>query len=200
MGDRIRIDSDHRESQAKKDWAAYKDRVYKQVMAGNSSAVMLIVLEDYDVHFKSPETYEDLFKEIGQWRKKRSYFCVGRLLINLYMEQGKLGNAFTVLNECINADSNFLVPDSSTVLMLANVVVTKQQYELAYNIINGYKRRYYDSGSCTEHIMLEAKLLYQNLGRRDTAIALLEKNISVVGIYEVNELQVLLYVIKGNKN
>jgi membrane associated rhomboid family serine protease len=196
MGDRTRIDSDYRECQAKKDWAAYKDRVFKQVRAGNSSAVMLIILEDYNNQFKSPETYQELFKEIGQWRKKRSYFCVGRLLINLYMDQGKLGNAFTVVNECMDADSNFLLPIPSTVLMLANVAVTKQQYKLAYKIITGYKRRYYDTGVCTEHLILEAKLLYQHLGRRDVAIALLEKGISSVGIYDAEKLRKMLELIK----
>ncbi|MFV1984128.1 MAG: rhomboid family intramembrane serine protease, partial [Thiohalomonadales bacterium] len=200
MGDRTRIDSDHRESQAKKDWGVYKDRLYKLVMSGNASEVIFIILKDYEFNSRSPETYEELFFEIGKWRKKRSYFCVGRLLINLYLEQGKLGNAFTILAECIKTDTDFVLPDSSKVLMLANVALKKTDYKLAYQIIRDYKHRYFDSGACTEHLALEAKLLYQHLDRRNDAIALLKKAISVVGIYEAHALQVLLDEIEADNN
>jgi len=200
MGDRTRIDSDHRESQAKKEWASYKDRIYKLVMSGNASEVILTILKDYDINSKSPETYEELFTEIGQWRQKRSYFCVGRLLINLYLEQGKLGNAFTVLISCLKADPNFVLPDSSTVLMLATVAENKKQYKLAYHIVRDYKRRYFDSRVCVEHLVLEAKLLFQHLNRRDTAITLLKTGISSMGIYDAKELQALLDVIERVKN
>lgn len=167
-------------------------------MSGNASEVILTLLKDYEFNSKSPETYEDLFTEIGEWRKKRSYFCVGRLLINLYLEQGKLGNAFAVLIKCIKEDSNFLLADSSKVLMLATVAENKKQYKLAYHLIKNYKIRYHDSGAGTEHLVLEAKLLYQYLSQPDIAIALLQNEISRVGIYEAKELQNLIDLIQKN--
>ncbi|VAW94181.1 hypothetical protein MNBD_GAMMA22-2173 [hydrothermal vent metagenome] len=197
MADQRRIQSEYRESQASKSWQVYKDKLHKFVQTGNSSEAVILLLQDYEFNAKSPETFEELFKDIGDWSKKRSYFCAGRLLINLYLEMNKIGAAFQIINLCIKEDKQFLLPDYSKVLMLAKEATNHKRYVLAYYLINNYKIRYSISYSCVEHVMLEASLLFQYLDKKSNAVKLLEKEIAKADNQEVKKLGLLLEAING---
>lgn len=105
--------------------------------------------------------------------------------------------AFTVINKCFEADSDFLLPDASKVILLANEAFNQQQFELVYRIISNYKIRYNDSGSCVDHVILEAQVLWLHLNRREDAIALLKKAINRVGTIDASKLQSVLDALEG---
>ncbi len=197
MADQRRIQSDHRESTARKEWQVYKDKLHKYVQTGNSSEAVLLLLKNYEFNAQSPETFEELFSDIGDWRKKRSYFCAGRLLINLYLETGKMGAAIRIINKCFKEDKKFLLPDSSKVLMLAQEAISLNKFALAYYIINNFKARYQANFLGHEHLMLEANLLFQHLDKKDAAIALLQKQIALSGVNDAEQLKLLLDAIES---
>ncbi len=197
MADQGRIQSEFRESESSKNWQVYKDKLHKFIQTGNSSEAMMLLLQNYDLNAKSPEIFEELFKDIGDWRKKRSYFCAGRLLINLYLDMNKIGSAFQIINKCVKDDKLFLLPDSSKVLMLAQEATNHKRYVLAFYLITNYKARYKVSHSCVQCVILEASLLYQHLDRKLSAIKLLETEIAKVGDSEAEKLVLLLDAING---
>lgn len=194
-GDNRRIDSQKQEVINLKEISMKMDILYKYVMVGNTSDAMLLIIENYELQSESPEIYIDLFNEIGQWKKKKTYLCVGRIVINLLYEQKKYGRIFPILESCYTADSEFVLADPKTVLILAKLAIENNQNEVAYKLVKNAKERYQNYINQIDCILLEAKILWIDLDKANEAENLLIDSILDANIYETKEIKKYLKLV-----
>lgn len=173
-GDRARIDRERAEHLHKRQWANFISRIHKCVMSGNHAEAVYHLLNDYDLYAQSPEIYEELFAEIGQWKKTRTYDCLGRLLVDLYVNARKYGLALRVVTTCLAHDPDFVLAEPANVLLLANEAVSLQQTETAYALVRDFPRRY-PYTPAIPCVLLAAKLLWMHHSDANAALDLLAK-------------------------
>jgi len=198
-GDRARIDREYAEHVHKRQWGNFISRVHKCVMSGNHGEAVYHLVNDYDLHAQSPEIYEELFAEIGQWKKTRTYDCVGRLLIDLYVNTRKYGLALRVVTTCLAHDPDFMLADPAHVLLLANEAVSLQHAETAYALVHDFRHRYSHTPA-TPCVLLAAKLLWMHRSNANAALDLLEQTHSSATEQDRPALDNLARLIRGVAN
>lgn len=93
--------NEERLRQARQDYQSFLDRLLRAVRLRKNSEAVLILLDYFDLYAKNPEAYEDIFQEMKDYGNCRAVQCAGRLVIFLYLRQGKIAAAFRVLEECL---------------------------------------------------------------------------------------------------
>ena len=194
-GDNRRIDSQKQEVINLKTIGRKMDLLYKYVMVGNTSEAMLLILEDYELQSASPEIYIELFNEIGKWKKKKTYLCTGRLVINLLYEQKKYGRIFPILESCYSADPEFILADPNTVLFLANMAVENNQNGIAYKLVKNSTTRYQNYINQIDCILLEAKILWVDFDKANEAKNLLIDSILYANNHETKKIKKYLKLV-----
>ena len=196
-GDRAYVDNKQREEQAKQDFERYTEALYRFVKAGKTGEANLHLLQKYDLFASSPEIYLDLFHEIGQWKKKRVYFCTARLVIDLLVETKKYGLLPNVIKPCLEEDPDFVIGDPKDLLIVVNQLVSFHEYNLAYQIVKDAEKKYAKHVNLIECSLLEARILWEYLEQPDTAKEILQSRIDKVGTDDKNKLQDFLRLISA---
>ena len=88
---------------------------------------------------------------------------------NIIFEQKKYARIFSVLEECLSVDPNFILADPSTVLIIANEAVNNNLNDLAYRIVKRATERYKNHEKLTDLTLIEANLLWCCYDKADDA-------------------------------
>lgn len=185
-----------RERDAKRDHAEYNQKLYKLVTVGNSSEAIALFLKDYDLFRESVEIYEDLFNEMEKWRHGRALLCLGRLSINLLLEQKQRKRALDITRRCIEIQDIFVLALPNEAITLAKYAMDLQQYPLAYYIIRNADQRYGEYIDLDLAFLLEAKLLLIHMNKRDESKHVLKKLVGRNPINYRNDVAALIEIYK----
>jgi len=197
-GDSLYLDNKLREDEAKKAYGKYVESLYRLVKAGKTAEAIVHILEKYDLYEKSPELYEELFHEVGEWKKKRVYLCLGRLLIHLYLEQKKPGKIPAVVKACLSVDDDFGLAEPANLLFVVNAFIAMHQFELAYELVKNAKFKYGEYINRCDCLLLEARILWEHLDRETEAKSLLEQGMVAASQNEKDKMLNLLNLMKGS--
>ena len=107
----------------------------------NSEAV-LILLEYVDLYAKNPEAYEDVFQEMKDYGNCRAVQCAGRLVIFLYLRQGKIAAAFRVLEECLQLSEHVVLGSVDNAAELFRYALACRKPEVAKQILRNAPGKY----------------------------------------------------------
>ncbi len=196
-GDRAYVDNKQREEQARRDFERYSETLYRYVKAGKTGEANLHLLEKYDLFANSPEIYIDLFHEIGQWKKKRVYFCTARLIIDLLIENKKYGLLAEVIKSVLEEDPDFVIGDPKDLLIIINQLISFHEYKIAYQLVKDAEKKYNSHVNLVECSLLEARILWDHLDQADKAKEILQSRIDKVDTDDKNKLQDFLRLISA---
>jgi len=155
--------------QAKKDYAKYEYKILQCVRTDRDGEAINLILENYDIQKDSPEIYEELFDTMKQWGNSRALFCIGRLLINLLIENNKMAKALWYTEQCLSMTERFVLANANNVIYMAKLAMQNHQYELAYLIIHDANNRYYGYVALHQSALMEIELLTQYLDKPQKA-------------------------------
>lgn len=187
-GEQTRITGEKARHQGALMYSRYLERLYKLVSSGRTGEALMLALEDYEQYACDPSYYAALFEDIGKWKQGRVYLCMGRLLIDLHIENGNYARALATAQRCLDVDPDFALGSSTFLYPLARVAVQTHQYELAWRLIHGAARRYPDVDDLLALQRLEVELLAVHLERVEDARTLLESMLPVAGEQERGKL------------
>lgn len=161
--------------QSKKKEIKFLDELNRLVRADKHDAVINMVLRDYEPQHAVVERYEYIFEQMQQWRTGRAYECIGRLVIDLRLNQHHTGGALRVAQTLLTTKGSILLANPEHVLLLANAAKDVNDYELAYALVTNAEERYW--GKCTgeAYILLEMELLQLHLNKPVEALALFKQ-------------------------
>lgn len=142
---------------------------YIEWFTHRDSEAILLILEDYQPYCQDTDIYEELFRDIHQWRKGRTLLCLGRLIISLQVTSKRYSSALSIASECIDVKDDFVLAESSQVLHLAMIAMELHQYKLAYRLIRNAGERYGNTVDVFRCWLLEVELLWQHLQKPDAA-------------------------------
>ncbi|MCK5359742.1 MAG: rhomboid family intramembrane serine protease, partial [Gammaproteobacteria bacterium] len=162
--------SEHiQERDAKREHANYSQKLYRYVNVGNNSEAIVLYLKDYDLYEGSIEIYEDLYEEMDKWKKCRALLCLGRLIINLLIEQKENKRALNYIIRCLKIKEDFVLATPQEAITMTLYAMELQQYPLAYQIIRRADLRYGKYIDLDHAQYLEAQILLLHLESRDEA-------------------------------
>lgn len=134
--------NEERLNQAKRDYQSFTDRLFRALRARESSEAIVILLEYSDLYAKSPAAYEELFQEMKAYGKLRAVQCAGRLVIFLYLRQGKIAAAFRVLEECLRLSEHFALGSVAEAEQLLRYAQTYNKPQVAKQILSHAQWKY----------------------------------------------------------
>lgn len=147
----------------RKEQGAYLDKLYNLVRTEQDSAALNLLLADADPLRLQPEAYEAMFEKIGHWHKHRSYLCVGRLLIDLYIRRQRYADAFRVLKACLEVTREFVLADPHHVLLLAHEANRQKLFKYAFALLHNAEQRYTEQVGFMQCGLLEVDILSNHL-------------------------------------
>lgn len=163
------------EDLAKKQRGAHLDRLFNMVRADQSSEAINLMLADADPIHLHPSHFEELFQQVGEWKKHRTYLCLGRLLIDLYMQHRRYADAFKVVKQCLEVSRSFVLANPRDVLMLAQEANRQQLYKIAVALLHKVEERYPEEVGYMPCGLLEVDILSHHLSMPDLANKRLDK-------------------------
>lgn len=141
-GQRKELIAREQQRRAETEYHAYLDALHRLVNAGKSGEALLLLLDRHDTFCSCPETYEAIFNEMRHWRTGRTWLCLGRLLIELFLANRKLGRALHVARQCLAVDPDFVLASTTHLYPLARYARESGQPELAYQLLRDAAARY----------------------------------------------------------
>ena len=152
----------------------FLDQLYRFARVANHSKVINLVLNDYEPEHATIERYEFLLEQIQQWKTGRSYECIGRLVIDLRLNQQGTGAALRTAKTLFQAKGEILLADPNHVLLLAQAAKDVNDYELAYALVKNAEERYWGKCAGEGCLLLEMDLLHLYFNKSSEALALLK--------------------------
>ena len=168
-GGRNKLENELKQKQAAKQYDNYLSELYRYVTTDRDSDAVLLIIKDYDFQKTSIEIYEDIFTKMSDWKPSRALLCLGRLIIDLYIEQSKLTRALHYVEKCQNVSQEFVLANPAYVLLLAKHAIAQNQFQLAYNILSKSSPRYSGEIDWIHCKIYEIDLLWNNLNNKDMA-------------------------------
>jgi membrane associated rhomboid family serine protease len=188
-----------RERDAKREYAAYTQQLYRLVNSDNNSQAINLFLKDYDHYEHSVEVYEELFHEMDKWRACRALFCLGRLTITLLLENRENKKALTIAKRCLDLQNDFVLANPLETIKLTLIAIDLQLYQLAYQLIRRADLRYGEHIDLVHAMLLEAKLLLLHLHNREEAKNTLKRLVATRPVTHKEEIASLIQMYKhGN--
>jgi membrane associated rhomboid family serine protease len=151
------------QKQAKIDYSNYESELCQCVRTDRDSEAMMLILKNYEIQKDSIEIYEQLFETMKEWGNSRALFCLGRLLIDMLIEQKKQAKALLVVEQCLSMTDRFILAKSSDALYMCQAAKQNHQYQLAYAIIRDANNRYYNQVDKMHCGLMEIEILSQYL-------------------------------------
>jgi hypothetical protein len=162
------------QEKTKKQEVDFLNELYRLVRVDNHSAVINMLLHDYDPRHSVIERYEFLFNQIQQWKTGRAFECVGRLVIDHRLNQHHIGGALCIAIELLKEKNEMLLANPEHVLLLANAAKEVNNFELAYALVKNAKERYWGKCEGEAYVLLEMELLHLHLNKTPEALAVLK--------------------------
>ncbi|MCB0055612.1 MAG: rhomboid family intramembrane serine protease, partial [Caldilineaceae bacterium] len=134
---RRQLDNERRQLQAESDRRAFSTELYRCVRADNSARTQLLLLESYDIWKRNPEIYEELFHEIGTYRRGRSWLCAGRLCIHLYILTGRYSRAIAIAEQLAAVFPQLELASPEDALQLAHEASSLGKMDLVKLFLGG---------------------------------------------------------------
>jgi len=190
-GGRKELKNRQQQKEFKKVEDAFMSKLHRYVGAHRDSDAIALILKDYELQSASPEIFEQLFERVKQWGDSVTGLCLGRLVINLLIQNNKYPRALLFVEKCQAISDEFVLADPSKVLLLAQMAKDHHQYQVAYLLIRDAHERYgeyIDYGQC---VLMELDLLMNYLGKQDEAKLLIKEQLNVVDNPIKNKLLLL---------
>ncbi len=167
----LRKERDHQQEmqQLENDFDRYTTTIFKYVRVKQDSHALALFIKENDIRAANVAVYEEHFKEVKEWGPSRYCLCVGRLIIDLLMQQNKQARALFYVEECHKVLPKFALGDPHHVLFLANLAIDLQNYKLAYLLVKDAEKRYGNYVEFHQCALLEVELLWQYLNEPDKA-------------------------------
>ena len=171
---RVEIALQESQKQNEQNETEFLDQLHRFARVSNHSRVINLVLTDNDLQHTTIERYEFIFEQLQQWSPGRAYECIGRLVIDLRLQQQQVGGALRIAKEMYKVKGTILLADPNQVLLLAQAAKDVNDYELAYELIKNSEERY--MGKCVGegYVLFELDMLYIYLNKKPDALALLK--------------------------
>lgn len=161
--------------QAKKKEVEFLNELHRLARVDNHSAVINMVLRNYEPQHAVVERYEFIFEQMQQWRTGRAYECIGRLIIDQRLNQQHTGGALRAAQALLVTKGSILLANPAHVLLLANAAKEVNEYELAYALVKNAEERYWGKCEGETYVLLEMELLQLHLNKPAEALALFKK-------------------------
>jgi len=168
-GGRAELINEQQQKQFKKNNEKLMEDIHRFVRIYKDSDAINLILKDYEFQLSSIEIFKELFDRIKGWGDSLTLLCVGRLIINLQMENKKYASALLYVEQCQKITEEFVLADPKHVLILANMARENGQYEMAYLLVRKASEQYGDFISFENCSMLEIELLWFDLKRKKQA-------------------------------
>ncbi len=154
--------------------ADFEKELYRLVRVDNHAAVISMILSNYNPQHAIIERFEFIFNQIQQWKTGRSYECIGRLVIEMRLNQQHIGGAVRAAQSLLKEKGSILLANPEHVLLLANAAKEVSNFELAYAVVKNAEERYYGKCAGEVYVLLEMELLHFHLNKTPDALVLLK--------------------------
>ncbi|MDH5553002.1 MAG: hypothetical protein OEX82_06680, partial [Nitrosomonas sp.] len=181
-GGRRELQNIQREKQSQREHDDFMAELYRYVKTERDSDAIALMISDYEFQSASVEIFEQLFERSKEWGASRALLCLGRLLINLLIEQRKYARALMYIEQCQQVTPAFLLADPANVLLMASMARDNHQYEVAYQLVRESETRYGESVDLAETSLIEVELLWQHLNQQETAKDRMKQLLRVAGV------------------
>jgi len=151
------------------------DRLFNMVRTTQNSEAINLILDDVDPLFLQPDYFLELYNKVGEWKKHNTYLCLGRLVIDLYIQHQRYIDAFDIVKECFKVTKDFVLANPRDVLILAQEANRQQRYKLAVALLHNADLRYSEDVGYVACGLLEADILINKLNMHKVANQCLEK-------------------------
>lgn len=158
-GDSKVFENRQREDAYIKEKGKFHDRLFKLITVGKHAVAINLILDEYTDDFQLTPYFEDLLLTLKDWHIGRSFYCLGRLVLNDYMESQQYGAAIRVAKICYKLDKDFLLANPIHIQTLAKECMACNENNLAYLLVRDTKSRY--SGFLNNKKSEELELLLQ---------------------------------------
>lgn len=162
-GRRDELKNKQQQKEFKKENDNYMSELHRLVTAKQDSQAIVLILGDYDIQSASIEVYQDLFQSIKSWGNSVTLLCVGRLLVNLLIDQRKYARALVYIEMCQQVTEEFVLANPDNVLLMASMARDNKQYQLAWLLVRDANARYGEYINTAQCALLEIELLWQDL-------------------------------------
>jgi hypothetical protein len=139
---RRQVEAERRAAVEREAQERFSQELFRLVRVDNSPRAVLLLLEDYDSWRCSPEIYEQLFDEIGDIKRGRTWLCVGRLCIHLYAEMGRFGKAVSIADKLAEVYPRLELGSPEEALQVAHEALGMNRERLALCLMQQPERRY----------------------------------------------------------
>jgi len=151
------------EKEEKRQQGAYYDRLYNMVRTSQNSEAINLILSDVDPIHLHPDHFLNFYNKVGEWKKHGAYLCLGRLLIDLYIQHQRYVDAFDIAKDCFKVTKDFVLANPRNVLILAQEANRQQRYKLAVALLHNAVSRYSTDVDYVSCGLLEADILIHKL-------------------------------------
>jgi hypothetical protein len=166
------------------------------VRTNQNSAAINLVLADANPLTLHPDHFKDLFIKIGEWKKHRAYVCMGRLMIDLYMQHLRYADAFNIAKSCLEVTRTFVLANPRDVLILAQEANRQQLYTLAAALLDKVEERYSEDVGYIACGLLEVDILLNHLNKPERAKQRLEELKAIANPAELDNIATLQAAIE----
>jgi len=168
-GGRAELFNEQQQKQFKKNNEDLMENIHRFVRIYKDSDAINLIVKDYETQSSSVEIFIELFERIKDWGDSLTLLCVGRLIINLQMENKKYASALLYVEKCQKITEDFVLADPKHVLILANMARKNQQFEMSYLLVKNASERYGEFINFENCSLLEIELLSVDLKRKNEA-------------------------------
>jgi len=185
------LDQHYMQQQEKKQQGAYLDRLFNLVRTGQNSDAINLILADVDPMQLHPDHFLDIYNKVGEWKKHGAYLCLGRLMIDLYIQHQRYNDAFEIAKECFKVTREFVLANPRDVFLLAQEANRQQRYKLAVALLHNAQSRYSTEVDYVSCGLLEAEILIYKLHMPKVANQCLEKLKRIANPVELENIAAL---------
>jgi len=156
---RIRQQSD--EKDAKRAHIQLIIKLQKYARNGRDIEGILLLSGDNELYA------EDIFSELKIMGHSRLLLCIGRFIINQYIEEKNYAKALYYIEQCQQAVQYFVLANPEHVVLMAHTAMNNHQYQLAFHLVSHAWERhgnYLDLKKCA---FLEIDLLIHYLNQEE---------------------------------
>ncbi len=158
---------------------AYFEKLHHLVRTRRDSEAVVLILSDYELQSASPIIFEELFVRVKLWGDSLTVLCLGRLVINLLIEQRKYAKALLIVEQCQVITEEFVLANPINVLLLARIAQESQQYQVAYLLVRDAYERYGEYIDYDRCVLMELDFMMHYLNMRNEAKTLIQKQINI---------------------
>lgn len=142
MRESKRLQYERAQKQQQIEYDRLMTRLYKAVSSKQDSEALVILLQPYTLEQLTSAQVEQWYDRVKTWGASRSLLCLGRLMIYLLQQERNQARAIYYIKQCQSINPEFLLPDLSQTVILAQMALYTGDIEAAKNLLNKPKQRY----------------------------------------------------------